>query len=368
MRWVVAVGGIIVAAGASDVQVGAVGTVTTKLLLVDVEPPLVVETVIGPVAAPAGTVTVIDVDDEDVTVPLTATLCPVNDTEGEAPKLEPVIVTGVPTGPLFGLKSVMVCGGAVTVKLLLVDVEPLAVETLIGPVVAPAGTVTVIDVEDEDVTVPLIVTLPQANDTEGDAPKLEPVIVTGVPTGPLFGLKSVMVCGGGTVTVKLLLVDVEPLAVETVIGPVAAPAGTVTMIDVDDEDVTVPLTATLCPVNDTEGEAPKLEPVIVTGVPTGPLFGLKSVMVCGGAVTVKLLLVVVEPPLAVETIIGPVVAPAGTVTVIDVEDDNVTVPLILTLPQANDTEGDVPKFEPVIVTGVPAVPLFGLKSVMVWVA
>ena len=53
----------------------------------------------------------------------------------------------------------------------------------------------------------------------------------------------------------------------------------------------------------------KLVPPIVTTVPTGPLAGVKLVIL--GA-TVKLFALVAVPPGAV-TLKGPVVAPAGTV-------------------------------------------------------
>ena len=47
----------------------------------------------------------------------------------------------VPTGPLVGLKELIVGGPTVTVKALLLPPVPAAVVTLIGPVVAPLGTV-----------------------------------------------------------------------------------------------------------------------------------------------------------------------------------------------------------------------------------
>ena len=55
-------------------------------------------------------------------------------------------------------------------------------------------------------------------------------------------------------------------------------------------------------------------PVITTLVPTGPLAGLKLVIV-GEPMTVKLVALVAVPP-EVVTAMGPVVAPAGTVAVI----------------------------------------------------
>jgi hypothetical protein len=60
-------------------------------------------------------------------------------------KFVPLIVTLVPTGPLVGVKLVMV-GGGTTVKALLLFAAPPGVVTLSGPVVAPAGTVAWIDV------------------------------------------------------------------------------------------------------------------------------------------------------------------------------------------------------------------------------
>ena len=56
-------------------------------------------------------------------------------------KLVPLIVTVVFTGPPVGVKLVIVGGLAVTVKVLALVAVPPGVVTLIGPVVAPAGTV-----------------------------------------------------------------------------------------------------------------------------------------------------------------------------------------------------------------------------------
>ena len=62
-------------------------------------------------------------------------------------KLVPLIVTVVPTAPLVGAKLLSV-GGGITVKVLLLVAVPPGVVTLIGPVVAPLGTVAEIDVAD----------------------------------------------------------------------------------------------------------------------------------------------------------------------------------------------------------------------------
>ena len=68
-------------------------------------------------------------------------LTPLNLTAVAPVKLVPPIVTLVPTGPLEGVKLVIVGGLAVTVKLLALVAVPPAVVTLTGPVVAPVGAV-----------------------------------------------------------------------------------------------------------------------------------------------------------------------------------------------------------------------------------
>src|SRR5258705_5105338 len=71
------------------------------------------------------------------------------------------------------------------------------------------------------------------------------------------------------------------------------------------------------PLNATAVAPVKFVPVIVTLVPTGPLVGVKLVIVggCGGVVTVNALALVAVPP-GVVTVTGPVVAPAGTLVLI----------------------------------------------------
>ena len=103
--------------------------------------------------------------------------------------------------------------------------------------------------------------------------RLVPVIVTIVPLGPLMGVKLVIV---GTVTVKLLVLVAVPFAVVTATRPVAALAGTVAVMLVD--ELTVKLVAAT-PLKFTLVAPVKLVPVIVTIVPLGPLMGVKLVMV-----------------------------------------------------------------------------------------
>src|SRR5204863_3939 len=171
-----------------------------------------------PVAAPAGTTATIEVAlqlvIEVAAVPLNATVLD----PCVAPKFVPVIVTDVPTAPELGTRDV-IDGGTVTVK-----VTPLLgafVVTTTLPVVAPAGTMTTIEVALQLVIEVAPVSL---NATVLDpcvAPKFVPVIVTEVPTAPEVGASDVI--DGGTVTVK-----VTPLLgalVVTTTLPVVAPAG-----------------------------------------------------------------------------------------------------------------------------------------------
>jgi hypothetical protein len=81
-------------------------------------------------------------------------------------------------------------------------------------------------------------------------------MVTDAPAWPLVGLNPVIV-GGDATTVKLLLVDTVTPELYTEIGPVAAPDGTVTTIDIELDEVTVAPTPELPPLNNTFGEVPK---------------------------------------------------------------------------------------------------------------
>ena len=109
-------------------------------------------------------------------------------------------------------------------------------------------------------------------------------------------------------TGKLLALVAVPAGVVTLIVPVVAPAGTVAVI----------LVAELTrergrgAVELDGGRAVKFAPLMTTLVPTAPLVGVNPVI--RGA-TVKLVALVAVPP-GVVTVIGPVVAFAGTVAVI----------------------------------------------------
>jgi hypothetical protein len=153
----------------------------------------------------------------EVTVKLALT--PLNVTAVAPVKSAPLIVTVVPTGPMVGAKIVIV-GGFTTVNAPLLVAVPAGVVTLIGPVVARAGTVAWIAVS--EVTAKLA---PRPLNATAVAPvKLVPLMVTLVPTGPLVGAKIVIVGGLSTVN-ELVLVAVPP-GVVTLSGPVVAPAGT----------------------------------------------------------------------------------------------------------------------------------------------
>jgi hypothetical protein len=138
-------------------------------------------------------------------------------------KAVPVTVTLVPTGPLAGVKDEIV-GAGMTVKLEALVAVPPGVVTLMGPVVAPAGTVAVIWVAEST-----------ANEAEAPlkraavAPvKAVPVTVTFVPTGPLAGVKDEIV--GARMTVKVEALVAVPPGVVTLTGPVVAAPGTVAVI------------------------------------------------------------------------------------------------------------------------------------------
>jgi hypothetical protein len=137
-----------------------------------------------------------------------------------APKFVPEMVTGVPGSPLFGDSPEIVGVGSTVNALLLLLTVPTRTTTL--PVVAPAGTGTVILVLDQFVgvaLVPLNVTvLPNCA-----GPKLVPLTVMLCPTPPEFGDK--LEIFGAPSTVKLIALLVTPLTV-TVTLPVAAPTGT----------------------------------------------------------------------------------------------------------------------------------------------
>jgi len=220
-----------------------------------------------------------------------------------APKLDPLIVTDVPTGPTEGLKFVMF-GEGVTVKLTPLLVKPPAVTTTL-PVVAPVGTLLTILVSPQFVATTGMV-LKEIELNPLVAPKLDPFIVNGVPTGPDEGFKLVMT--GKTVNGTKLLLATPPTVTTTLPDTVPAGTGATMLVALQPVGVaSVPLNViVLVPC-----VAPKFVPVIVTGVPTCPARGAMLAIV--GA-TVNDTLLLATPPTVTTTL--PVAAPVGTVETI----------------------------------------------------
>lgn len=312
--------------------------------------------VIGPVAAPEGTEVVILVDEDAVTV----AEIPLKVTEllaGVVLKFVPEMVTVAPSAPLAGVNPVKVGVGA-TVKLFVLKiVMPFRVKEIL-PVVAPIGTVVVILVAVEAVTVaatPLKVKMLSS----GIALKFEPLIMTVAPTAPLPGLKLAIEGVGETLKLDPVVIVIPFTFME--MGPEVAPDGTLVAI----LDVVEVVTEANVPLNDTVGMVMKFVPVIVTTVPTAPLVGLKPVTV-GEANTVKLAALEMVTPLTVIEIL-PVVAPAGTLAVMLLVVDAVTVADVL-LNFTTLFAGVVLKFVPEIMTVALTAPLDGLNPVRVGVA
>jgi hypothetical protein len=216
-------------------------------------------------------------------------------------------------------------GVGMSVKVIALLGTPLTVTTTL-PVVAPAGTGTVMLVELQLVGVPAVplnvtVLLPCV------APKFVPVIVTAVPSAAEVGFKLVIFGVARTVNATPLLAT--PLTVTTTL-PVVAPAGTGTVMLVAlqlDGVAVVPLNLTvLVPC-----VAPKFDPVIVIAVATGAVVGFRLVIL-GVPPTVKRTPLLATPPTVTTTF--PVVVPAGTGTVMLVAlqlDGAAVVPLNVTV-------------------------------------
>src|SRR5438445_539754 len=158
----------------------------------------------------------------------------------------------------------MPLGAEPTVKFTPLLATPPTVTTTL-PVVAPLGTDATMLVALQLVVlavVPLKVTVPVV-------PKFVPVMVTAVPTGPEVGFRLVM-AGAEEVTVKVTPLLAIPPTVTTTF-PVVAPLGTdatmlvalqLVVLAVVPSKVTVPL-------------VPKLAPLLLTAVPTGPEVGFR---------------------------------------------------------------------------------------------
>jgi hypothetical protein len=245
---------------------------TVKLVVLVAEPPGVV-TLIGPVVAVEGTVAVIWV--AEFTTNVAVTLLKVTEVVVKPVPLKfvPVIFTCVPTGPKVGVKDVIV-GVPTTVKSVVLVAVPLGFVTLILPVVAPVGTVAVIDVAEFTVNEVAFVVL---NLTTVVPQNFVPVIVTLAPIGPAVGVNELMVGAAGAVsTTKSATLAVSASGVRTVILPVVAPVGTAAVTVVSVRPVSV---GWLVPLKSTSVAPVNAVPVIATDVPTTPHLGMKFVTV-----------------------------------------------------------------------------------------
>src|SRR5205085_1790487 len=198
-------------------------------------------------------------------------------------------------------------GGAVTVKEPVeVSVPPGVMTLIFGVATVPAGTVAVICVGES--TEYVVASMPP-NCTALAPVRFVPVMATEVPTGPLVGVKEVIVGGGGVSMKESTEVAVPPGVVTLMFGAEPVPAGTGAVILV--AELTTYVVST--PPNLTLLALRKLVPVIVTDVPAGPLAGVKDVTVGGdgGAVTVNEFVDVSDPPGVVTLIFGVAPVPAG---------------------------------------------------------
>jgi hypothetical protein len=267
----------------------------------------------------------------------------------EDPKLAPLIVTGVPTGPAMGERLVIAGPDPTTKGTPLLGIPPTVTTTF--PVAAPVGTGATIVVALQLVGVAVVPLKVTVLDPCED-PKFVPEIVIEVPTAPAVGLK--LEIPGEDPTTKSTPLLEKPLTVTTTF-PVVAPDGTVTAMLAALQLVGVaklPLKVT------TPGTDPKFVPVIVTGVATIPEVGFKLVITGAGKTTEKFRPLLATPPTVTTT--PPVVAPVGTGTTMPVALQLVgvaAVPLnVIVLEPCAE-----PKFAPVIVTEVPTLPDVGLR-------
>jgi hypothetical protein len=235
--------------------------------------------------------------------------------------------------------------GEVTVKL----IELLqALPTVTGPVVAPAGTGTLISVEVELVGAP-VTPLKSTN-----PPRLVPEIDTDVPTRPDIGEISDMFAGATLKAIANGSLATPPTV--TTIVPVVVPSGTVVTILVAPQLETVAKNPSKVTVLVPWLE-PKFAPEIVTGVPTLAQSGETLPIPGPGEVTVKLTPLLVGPKL---TVTRPVVAPTGTGTINSVSAELVAP---VATPGANKMLGlcqpPPVRLVPVIVICAPTVPEVG---------
>jgi hypothetical protein len=147
--------------------------------------------------------------------------------------------------------------------------------TTTGPVVAPVGTGTTMELALQLVGV-AVVPLNRTVLVPRVAPKFDPVIVTAVPINPDVGERLVITGPWVEFTVKATVLLATLLTV-TLTGPVVAPVGTGTTMELVLQLVgvaAVPLNLTVL----VPRVAPKFDPVIVTAAPIAPDVGERLVM------------------------------------------------------------------------------------------
>lgn len=136
---------------------------------------------------------------------------------------------------------------------------PPGVVTAIAPVFAPVGTSAVTSVADFTLNV-VAFTPPNVTAVAPVSPV--PVMVTAVPTGPLAGVKAVMI----GVTLKPRAVCRVPLGVVTETMPVFAALGTVAVIS----ELDTTLNAAAVPVKLTAVAPVRFVPMMMIVDPTWP--------------------------------------------------------------------------------------------------
>ena len=197
-----------------------------------------------------------------------------NLTEVAGVKCDPVIVIKDPMVPCEGDMDVITGGGNRIMSVSLMTV-PCEVVIVIGPVVAPLGTVA------ESVFGPneLKLAVTPLKATASTLVKLSPVIVTDVPFPRVEGVKEVIV---GEPTKKLVVLVAEVIGLVTVMGPLKGFAGTYAQIS--DNETTANCVVT--PPIATDCTSKKLLPVIVICVPGGPEVGANSLILGSTLMTV----------------------------------------------------------------------------------
>ena len=252
-------------AGEKLLIVGVPVEVGVKLLLLQ-SVRFGVFTLIQPLKAPPGTVAVICVS--EFTVKLAGTrkkvtaLAPV--------KLVPVIVTVVPIVPPAGANELM-CG--LMVKLAADAAEPKELVSVMGPLVAPLGTLALNCVSE---MAHIVVAGVPLKLTPVVPVKFVPIRVTVQPGDPLAGENELIVGAPPDSTVNGLPLKLQPVpqGAVTLSDPVVAPPGTVAVICVSESSVKLAAAR----LNATPVAPLKLVPVIVTVVLAGPLLGVKELI------------------------------------------------------------------------------------------